>query len=379
MKLLCCHHLQEVKMKLTKEETERYNRQIRIPEIGEAGQQLLKSARVLVVGAGGLGCPILQYMAAGGIGEIGIADFDTVSLSNLHRQILFNENDLNKPKALVAAEKIKLLNPLVNIIPYNVRINSKNVISLLESYDIIVDACDSIELRYILSDACALLNKPMVYGAIYQFEGQVGVFGEGTDGIYLSYRDLFPYSNKLMDGMDCNTLGVLGTLPGIIGLYQVNEVFKYVLTLGDSLLNKVMLINTLQNSSVVLEISSSGDRRPHNMEEFNNWNYTPVVCDNYLIKKLDGLSFKDVMNKNSVAIVDVRGREELPELNFEMLFNIPLPLLNEKLDELKCYNEIVFICKSGKRSLNAALQAQKHFPEKIIYNLEGGLDSNSLI
>ncbi len=219
---------------------ERYNRHIILPEIGIDGQTKLSKAKVLVVGAGGLGSPVLTYLTASGIGNIGIVDDDVVSLSNLQRQILYKTNDINQIKADKAKERLLENNPDIKIDIYNTRINSENAIAIAKNYNIIVDCTDNYESRYIIDSASKELNIPMVYGSISKFSGQVSVFNYRGGK---SYKDLFEEKPEI-DENDASRLGVLGVLPGIIGAIQANEVIKIVLRISGVLSNRLFLLNS---------------------------------------------------------------------------------------------------------------------------------------
>jgi sulfur-carrier protein adenylyltransferase/sulfurtransferase len=237
---------------LTKEELNRYARQILLPEIGLIGQEKLKSAKVLVIGAGGLGCPAIQYLAAAGIGTLGIVDFDVVQLSNLHRQILYNHQDINQNKAEVAANKIAHINPHVNSIVHALKVTSDNVHSILGDFDLVLDCTDNFAARYVIDKACAELKKPLVYGGIFRFEGQVSVFHYGPHPV--GYADVFPENSEAQNALDCNAAGVLGTLPGIIGTMQAQEAIKIIVGAEEVLAGKIFVLNTLSSEIVILQI-----------------------------------------------------------------------------------------------------------------------------
>lgn len=227
---------------LSKDETKRYQRQLIIPSVGEAGQEKLRKARVLVVGAGGLGSPVLLYLAAAGVGTIGIVDSDIVDLSNLQRQILYNINDIGHPKAGKAAEKLSALNPGVTLKTYHVRLTEDNADEILGSYDLAVDCCDNYPTRYLLSDATLRAGKPMVYGAVYQFFGQTSVFNYMNGP---SYRTLFPLEPKAEEMAAVSPPGVIGVLPGIIGSVQASETVKIILGKGEVLSGRLLQIDAL--------------------------------------------------------------------------------------------------------------------------------------
>lgn len=219
----------------------RYSRQMQLPEIGESGQLKIKQARVLVIGAGGLGCPILQYLAAVGVGNIGIVDFDKVELHNLHRQILYTENHVGQFKSTSAKIILENLNPHINIQSFEEKVTLENVKKLLNNYDIIVDGTDNFTTRYVINDTCVKLNKPLIYGSIFKFEGQIAIFNHKNSK---NLRDIFPEPPNPEDVPNCSLNGVLGTLPGIIGAMMAQETLKLILELP-TLKNELLLIDTL--------------------------------------------------------------------------------------------------------------------------------------
>ena len=223
----------------------RYNRHIILSEIGQAGQDKLSNAKVLVIGAGGLGCPVLQYLAAAGIGTIGIVDFDIVDISNLQRQVLFGTSSLGKNKAEAAKQRLEDLNNEISIIAYPEKLTHKNAIDLFNQYDIIVDGTDNFETRYLVNDACIITNKPLVFGAIYKFEGQVSVFNYQNGP---SYRCLFPSPPKEGTVPNCSEIGVLGVLPGIIGSMQANEVLKIIIRYWQCTFRKTIMLQCIDTS-----------------------------------------------------------------------------------------------------------------------------------
>ncbi|QSB26799.1 HesA/MoeB/ThiF family protein [Flavobacterium sp. CLA17] len=219
----------------------RYNRQTILPEIGDEGQGKIKKASVLVIGAGGLGCPVLQYLSTAGVGTIGIVDFDTIEIHNLHRQILYTENEIGLPKASTAKKVLEKLNPLIQVIAIEEKITPENASELIQYYDIIIDGSDNFKTRYLVNDTCVSLKKTLVYGSILKFDGQLAVFNhKGSKNL----RDLFPEMPDPKDVPNCNMNGVLGTLPGIIGTMMAHETLKVILELP-SLKNELVLFNTL--------------------------------------------------------------------------------------------------------------------------------------
>lgn len=219
----------------------RYNRQMMLPEIGDLGQEKIKKAKVLVIGAGGLGCPILQYLATAGIGTIGIVDFDKIELHNLHRQILYTENQVGQAKASTAKSVLETLNPLITIIAFEEKLTAENALQIIRNFDVIVDGSDNFATRYLVNDTCVTLGKSLIYGSILKFEGQLAVFNHnGTKNL----RDLFPEPPNPKDVLNCNLNGVVGTLPGIIGTMMAHETLKLILDLP-TLENELVLFTTL--------------------------------------------------------------------------------------------------------------------------------------
>lgn len=236
----------------------RYQCQIALPGFGISSQESLKNAKVLIVGMGGLGCPSSQYLASSGIGTIGIVDDDIVSLSNLHRQILYTPEDIGLPKVEVAARRLQQQNPSVNIIPLNFRITSENVIDIIQEYDLIIEGTDNFETKYLLNDACVLTGKPLIYGAIYQHEGQVSLWNVlQNDGTYSpNYRDVFPDVEE-SQVPNCREGGVIPTLAGIIGCMQANEAIKYLTGSEDLLSGKLWMLSVMTGKTQVIKLKKS--------------------------------------------------------------------------------------------------------------------------
>ncbi|MEP6930889.1 MAG: HesA/MoeB/ThiF family protein [Flavobacterium sp.] len=226
----------------------RYNRQTILPEIGDEGQEKIKKAKILVIGAGGLGCPVLQYLSTAGVGTIGIVDFDTIEIHNLHRQILYTEDQVGQPKALTAKKVLEKLNPLIKVIAIEEKLTSINASSIIQDFDIIVDGSDNFKTRYLVNDTCISLEKTLVYGSILKFEGQLAVFNHNGSK---NLRDLFPEIPDPKDVPNCNLNGVLGTLPGIIGNMMAHETLKLIVGLP-TLQNEFVLFNTLNWSFIKL-------------------------------------------------------------------------------------------------------------------------------
>jgi sulfur-carrier protein adenylyltransferase/sulfurtransferase len=231
---------------LTPREIRRYSKQIMIREIGITGQEKMKNSKVLVVGAGGLGCPVLQYLTAAGIGKIGIAEFDMVDESNLQRQVLYGSNDVGKLKSIIAKNRLEHLNSLVEFEVFNLRIEASNALKIIEDFDIVVDATDNFDTRYIINDSCVILNIPMVHGSIYKYEGMVSVFNYKGGPTYRCYNP--PALNKNYKNPAPAQVGLFGVLPGIAGTLMANEVIKIITEKGEILSGKVLLFNILNNT-----------------------------------------------------------------------------------------------------------------------------------
>jgi sulfur-carrier protein adenylyltransferase/sulfurtransferase len=239
---------------LSKREIRRYGKQIMIPEIGIKGQEKLKQSKVLVVGAGGLGCPVLQYLTVAGIGKLGMAEFDMVDETNLQRQVLFGSNDVGKLKSITAKNRLEYLNSFVDFEIFNLRCNASNSLKIFEEYDVIVDATDNFDARYIINDACVILDKPMVHGAISKFEGLISVFNYKGGA---TYRCFNPQSKNIeFKNPSPAETGLFGVLPGIIGTYLANETIKIITETGEILSGKVLLINVLTNTFNIFRITN---------------------------------------------------------------------------------------------------------------------------
>jgi sulfur-carrier protein adenylyltransferase/sulfurtransferase len=358
---------------------ERYQRQMILKNFGEAGQQKLMQAKVLVIGAGGLGCPALQYLAAAGIGTIGIVDDDTVSLSNLHRQILYSVKDIGLPKAERSAEVLRLLNPEIKIIAYSERLTTQNVLAIMDAYDIIIDGTDNFSSRYMINDACVLLNKPLVYGAVSQYEGQVAIFNvhsleAGNERV--NYRDLFPQPPKEDEVLNCAEAGVLGVLPGIIGSLQANETIKLVTGIGKPLINRMLVYNALNNQMYELELAAKQETRvliPINKDAFKGMDYDWLCGSAAEPCEIDYITFDELLAAGNVDVIDVREPDEMPLIDEFPYHRVPLNQLPDNTPLMKS-NTVVTICQSGKRSLKAAKQLTVMFgASKKIFSLRGGI------
>ena len=331
---------------------ERYQRQIILPEFGEEGQQKLIFAKVLVIGAGGLGCPVLQYLTAAGIGTIGIVDDDVVALNNLHRQVLYSVNDIGLSKAERAAHILQQLNPDIKIISYNERLENQNALMLLDEFDIIIDGTDNFSTRYMINDACVLLNKPLVYGAISQFEGQVSVFNflQNENDEAVNYRDIFPNPPKEDEVLNCAEAGVLGVLPGIIGTMMANETIKLITGMGEPLANQLLTYNALNNQVYQLNLSARKETRsliPKNEAEFLKTDYVWLCSSQISQLEIDANTFNSFIEKVNVDVIDVREPHELPTANEFTNIKIPLAQLADNTGLIKS-DTIITFCQTGK-------------------------------
>lgn len=347
----------------------RYNRHIILSEIGQKGQDKLRNAKVLVVGAGGLGCPILQYLAAAGIGTLGIIDFDIVEKSNLQRQILFGTSNLGQNKAEAAKKRLEDLNDDIAIIAYAEKLTYQNALQLFENYDIIVDGTDNFETRYLVNDACIITHKPLVFGAIYKFEGQVAVFNYRNGP---SYRCLFPNMPQKNSVPNCSEVGVLGVLPGIIGSMQANEVLKIILSLGTVLSGKLLCYQALTARTTVLKINKSDAQINAVLKEkaYFSKRQMDFSCE---IPE-DAISIKTLILKENIQFIDVRERHELPRMVSKNVLAIPLSDLENSFHKIDIEKQIAVFCQSGIRS-KKAVSILKSLNVKNCFSLKEGAEA----
>ena len=341
---------------------ERYACQLALPGFGAAGQQLLQRAKVFIAGAGGLGCPAAQYLAAAGVGTIAIADYDTISISNLHRQTLYTPVETGMKKAEVLCGKLRQQNPGITLISIDTKITSDNVLAQIDGYDIVVDCTDNFETKYLLNDACVLAGKPLVYGAIYQYEGQVAVWNvPNHDGSRSpNYRDLFPEVDA-SQVPNCADGGVIPTLAGIIGCMQANEVIKYIVNTGTLLQGKLLVFDALTMQSRIIKLG-----------EVSKINITSLAqtTSSQTITLADLKALQD----GQYELVDVRTNEE-HELGNIGGRNIPLNELEKGVSLLDSGKTIVFYCATGKRSDEAVKMMIRHNGKATALSLKGGLNA----
>jgi adenylyltransferase/sulfurtransferase len=332
---------------------------------------------VLVIGAGGLGCPALQYLAAAGTGNIGIVDFDHIELSNLQRQILYTTDDIGKQKAETATRKLQAINPDIKIDAFNMKLENTNALEIISEYDLVIDGSDNFSTRYLINDACVLLDKPFVYGAVLRFEGQVGVFNlRDISGIKTNYRDLFPLPPDTCHTVSCNDAGVLGIVPGIIGTMQAAEAIKIITGTAEPLCNRITSFNVWNNSSCTIEIlpdEKNASLIPKNKTEFLHFNYDRFCRVQPSTNEISAENFDLWLSNEKLTIIDVREHGEQPVINDFSFSEIPLSEFEQKTDTIDKTGTIVIFCQTGKRSARAVQMLKNKFSDVQAYNLSGGI------
>ena len=354
---------------LTKEELNYYDRQILLDSIGVIGQEKLKNSKVLIIGAGGLGCPSLRYLASAGVGTLGVVDFDEVSISNLHRQILFDFEDVKKNKAEIAVLKLKKVNPFLKYNAYPVRLSTENVLSIFEEYDIIVDCTDNYESRFLINDACVLTGKPLVYGSIYKFEAQISVFNWKNGPTYRCLFKDFPSSESTAD---CNSSGVLGVLPGIVGMYQSNEVLKMILGIGEVMSGKLLIFNSLNNQSTYFKVTRNSDDLYVDLISEKILHPEKYIRSCSIANDVYEVDYEDI-DLHDFQVVDVRELFELPLFENDSVLSVPLSELTESYSKISKEENILLICKSGIRSMKALAILRDQFGYTNLKSLKGGV------
>jgi molybdopterin/thiamine biosynthesis adenylyltransferase/rhodanese-related sulfurtransferase len=349
-------------MDLSRDELLRYSRHLILPDVALAGQERIKAARVLLVGAGGLGSPAALYLAAAGVGTLGIVDFDVVDVSNLQRQVLHGTSAIGRSKLDSARERIADLNPHVVVEPHDVRLTSANALDILGRYDIIVDGTDNFATRYLTNDACVLLGKPNVYGSIFRFEGQASVFAT-ADGP--CYRCLFPTPPPAGSVPSCAEGGVLGVLPGIVGTIQATETLKLILGAGESLAGRLLLIDTLGMRFHTVKVPrdpacpACGTRTITQLIDYDEFCGTPGGADIQMndIPEVTPLELAErLKTETELTLIDVREPYEWNIARLPGAQLIPLGQLPAALSTIDSSREIVVYCRSGMRSADATRQ-----------------------
>lgn len=367
-------------IKFSKEELGRYDRHIIIPEFGFESQKKLKAAKVLVIGSGGLGSPVLLYLAAAGVGTIGIVDFDVVDDSNLQRQVLFGVDEVGRLKAEAARDRLEALNPYIDIVVHNVKLTSENALSIIRNYDIVADGTDNFPTRYLVNDACVLLGKTNVYASIFQFEGQVSVFNyTNTKGeLGPNYRDLYPTPPPPGLVPSCAEGGVLGVLPGIIGSLQALEVIKVATGVGDILSGRFFIFDALTFETRTFKIK----RNPNNPLNGNNPTIKALIdYDQFCglktvekpVKEITVQELYDLqVSGEPFQLIDVREPHEYDIVNIGAEL-IPLASVAKNADRISKDKKVIVHCKMGGRSAKAIKELEEKFGFENLYNLKGGI------
>lgn len=347
-------------------EIKRYNRHMILPEIGPKGQEKLKQAKVIVVGAGGLGCPVLQYLCAAGVGTIGICDFDFVDESNLQRQILFGSKDIGKPKAKIAAIKLGDQNPYISFIVHNEMLTKENALSIFKEYDLIIDGSDNFPTRFLINDACVISNKPLVFGAIYKFEGQVAVFNYQNGP---TYRCLVPEQPDSSEMLSCSQIGVMGVLPGIIGAYQANEAIKIITGLGEVLSGKLLMIDTLRMEHNIISIKRN--KETANIKTLSE--YGDFCHDEFPdVKQISATELYEKMKTEKYLLIDIREPELFEQYHIDGQ-NQTIEQILEHQELVPFDKNVVLVCENGNNSMAIIEELEKDPKFKRLFNLKGGI------
>lgn len=367
---------------LDDKEIERYNKHLMLREISVKGQKRIRAAKVVVIGLGALGSPVVQYLAAAGVGTLGIIDFDEVSLGNLQSQVIHGTRDVNRPKTASARDTIRAINPKVRVVVENVKVEADNIEELIEDYDVVVDCTDNYKSRYLISDACVLLKKPLVFGAIYQYEGQVSVF-DASEGP--CYRCQFPSPPPAGLVPTCAEGGTISPLAGIVGSYQANEVLKLIIGGGEILIGKMLVIDTWNLNTSVLKIEKN-DASPicgkhpsiFEVEDFDYEDFCGLKEEEAEVP-VEGIEADDLADRiergDAMTIVDVREPHERAILRFPNAIVIPIGQLARRMKELDPDVDTIFVCREGKRSILAINTLREAGYKGPMYNLKGGIEA----
>jgi adenylyltransferase/sulfurtransferase len=364
---------------LTHEEILRYSRHLILPDVGVDGQRKLKAARVLLIGAGGLGSPLALYLAAAGVGTIGIVDFDVVDVTNLQRQVLHGTSDVGTSKLASAKKRIAEVNPHVNLKTFEVALTSENALEIFKDFDIVIDGTDNFPTRYLVNDACVLLGKPNVYGSIYRFEGQASVFAT-KDGP--CYRCLYPEPPPPGLVPSCAEGGVLGVLPGLVGTIQATEGLKLILGIGESLAGRLLLIDALGGNFRTVKLRKDpncpacGTRTLTKLIDYEQFCGSPHVGGDpkvsFNVPEITPAEASEKLRRNEIEIIDVREPHELQIAQYPKVRAIPLGQLAEHISELPRDRDLVLACRTGVRSAKAVQQLQAAGFTRV-WNLVGGI------
>ncbi len=364
---------------LSAEERVRYSRHLTLPNVGVAGQQRLKAARVLLVGAGGLGSPTALYLAAAGVGTIGLVDQDTVDVTNLQRQLLYSTTDVGRPKLDAARERLHGINPHVQVETHAAWLTLANALDILRRYDVVVDGTDNFATRYLVNDACVLLGIPNVHGSIYQFEGQASVFATATGPCY---RCLYPEPPPPGTVPSCAEGGVLGVLPGLIGTMQAIETIKLILGIGDTLAGRLLMVDTLTMQFRTVQLSrdpqcpACGTRTITALIDYDEFCGTPALSAAAPTSDVPVISVASLASRlargDALQLIDVREPHETAVSGIDSAKLIPLGTLGDVLPTLDASQEFVVFCRSGKRSASAVNQMQRSGFARV-WSLDGGM------
>lgn len=367
-------------VELSPKELARYARHLAIPEFGIEGQKRLKVGKVLVIGSGGLGSPLLLYLTAAGVGNIGIVDFDVVDETNLQRQVLFTVDDVGKSKAETAAEKLKKLNPNVHFKVYNTPFTSDNALDIIKDYDVVADGTDNFPTRYLVNDACVLSNKVNVYASIFRFEGQVSVFNfplaDGTR--CANYRDMFPEPPPPGLVPNCAEGGVLGVLPGIIGSMQASEVIKVLTGVGEPLAGRLFTLDAATFETRTLKVRKNPNTTITTLIDYQQFCGILPHNNSSEVKEVSVQELKALLDgRNDVQLIDVREayEREIASLGGEL---IPLAGITQAAEQIAKDKQVIVYCRTGRRSATAIEELQQLYQFDNLFNLKGGITAYSL-
>ena len=358
-------------MKITKEDY--FKRQTTLSEIGKTGQALLQNAKVLIIGCGGLGSPIAIYLATSGVGELHLVDFDTVSITNLHRQVFYKTTDVSKPKAETLVKEIEARTPFTKVTFSNKAVDKNTILELVSNYDIIVDGTDNLQVKYLINDACVLQQKPLVYGSLYKFDGYIATFNVKQENGEFScnLRDAFP--EIASDIPNCEEAGTMNPIVGIIALLQANEVIKLITKTGNLLINKLLIYNSLENTQFKMNLKKNTNLNSAQLIETSN--YLDVSCEiqdsKLLISKED---FKDRLKNTSIEILSVLNNTSI-KLPFEVHQKLPFKNFNSNQFQPNFEKQYIVVCNKGITSYNVVLQLKKTHPQLTILSLANGIEN----
>jgi adenylyltransferase/sulfurtransferase len=363
---------------LSNGEIARYSRHLLLPQIGLEGQERLRAAKVLIVGTGGLGAPLALYLAAAGVGTLGIVDFDVVEESNLQRQIIHSTRDIDRPKVASAQDRIRALNPDVDVITYNTRLTSENALGIIGDYDVVADGTDNYQTRYLVNDACVLLGKPNVYGSVFQFEGQASVFS-AKDGP--CYRCLYPSPPPPGLVPSCSEGGVLGVLPGIVGTIQANETIKLIVGGGSSLAGRLLLFDAWEMRFRELKLDKDPDcpvcgRDPsiHELIDYEQFCGLKPDRAETPVETIEAQELKTRLDAgDKIQVIDIREPHEQAIAPFPGAKYIPLGQMARRVNEFDEGVDSVFLCKIGQRSIFAIRALQEAGYKGKLLNLKDGV------